>query len=237
MKANWKAILFFYTVACAWSWPFFWWRDIHPESWASWQVPGFIKTWVIMWGPAIAAALATFLFKTGRWSSTLAGTSLWRSCAILFAPFVALAFLHKSLTPLFLIIFALISTLGEELGWRGFLQNSLARQSRTIRYVIIGVLWEFWHFTSRTHVGTLPQIFTRLAIFCLLLVVLSFIIGYVVERTKSLLVAVTLHASFNLSLGEEIQNGWQAVLIALPLWGVLLYTWPKAAVLKSHPQT
>jgi hypothetical protein len=37
---DWRAVAFYYLIACALSWPFFWWRDVHPESWYGWRFPG-----------------------------------------------------------------------------------------------------------------------------------------------------------------------------------------------------
>jgi hypothetical protein len=28
---NWAAVLLFYAIACGISWPFFWWKDVHPD--------------------------------------------------------------------------------------------------------------------------------------------------------------------------------------------------------------
>jgi hypothetical protein len=43
-----------------------------------------------------------------------------------------------------------VSILGEELRWRGFLQDALRPLPPVKRFVLIGVMWEFWHFTTRT---------------------------------------------------------------------------------------
>ena len=46
-KPNWRAIALYYAFACAFSWPFFWLRDIHPGEWRTWPWPQIIKNWTI----------------------------------------------------------------------------------------------------------------------------------------------------------------------------------------------
>ena len=54
-RVDWKAVGLYYVLACAISWPSFWWRDMHTASWVAWRVPGFLRMAPIMWGPGIAA--------------------------------------------------------------------------------------------------------------------------------------------------------------------------------------
>jgi membrane protease YdiL (CAAX protease family) len=180
-----------------------------------------------MWGPGIAA-LIICAFKVKQFKMfSIFGTSIWRSCLIFFLPFIAISVLNQQPKLFFLCGFALTSTLGEELGWRFFLQNTLTVKSRILKYIIIGSLWEFWHFTTRTHVGNLNQIMIRLLIFYSLLIFMSFLIGEAYNKTKSILVAVTLHLSFNLALSEEISKGQVAVAIVVPLYLLIILFWPK----------
>ena len=57
-----------------------------------------------------------------------------------------------------LSVIGFFNILGEELGWRGFLQDALRPLARLPRYVLLGAIWEFWHFTNRTHQGSLAEI-------------------------------------------------------------------------------
>lgn len=56
-KVNWVSVVVYYLLACVVSWPFFWWRDMNPESWKAWGIPGILKTYSYMWGPGIAALI------------------------------------------------------------------------------------------------------------------------------------------------------------------------------------
>ena len=52
----------------------------------------------------------------------------------------------------FLTIYNLVSffnVLGEELGWRGYLQPNLNNMPTAKRFLAIGVMWELWHAPMR----------------------------------------------------------------------------------------
>ena len=79
-KVNWKSVILFYFLACLFSWPFFWWRDIESESWIAWNVPAFIKTGSYMWGPGVAALICFFTFKKShKRTITFFGSSFIKS--------------------------------------------------------------------------------------------------------------------------------------------------------------
>jgi membrane protease YdiL (CAAX protease family) len=124
----------------------------------------------------------------------------------------------------------LFTILGEELGWRGFLQDALRPLSPLKRYVLIGVLWEFWHFTNRTTHGSLKQIVLFLAIFYPVGIILSWLIGEATERGKSLLIAVTLHAWFDIVVTFPGARTYIALALSIIFWIVLLMRWNKDKV-------
>jgi membrane protease YdiL (CAAX protease family) len=120
-----------------------------------------------------------------------------------------------------------VSILGEELGWRGFLQDALRPLSPVKRFVLIGVLWEFWHFTTRTtHGWSLQRIAVTLLISYSAVILLSFVLGYAAERSRSVVVAVSLHLYIDVLLNNL--DLYIPLLLALPIWVLLLVTWPKA---------
>ncbi|MDT4898108.1 MAG: protease family protein [Acidobacteriota bacterium] len=242
-RVNWRAVGFYYGVACALSWPFFWWRDIHPESWWSWKFPlvlqnspltFILKNAIVMWGPGIAAILSLIIFqKTHRRTITFWGSSAAKSLAfywvpILFAVIVGMPMPDGSvnrLGTLALGLVTLFTILGEELGWRGFLQDALRPLSPLRRYVLIGVLWEFWHFTNRTAHGSLKHIVLFLAIFYPVGIILSCIIGEATERGKSLLIAVTLHAWFDIVFTFPGTRTYISLGLSILFWIFLLLRW------------
>jgi membrane protease YdiL (CAAX protease family) len=234
-RVNWLSVCVYYVLACAISWPFFWWRDMNGAAWSQWQVPNFIKTWSYMWGPGIAALICFALFrKTHIKTITFFGTSVFRSLLFYLMPIVALAIvgvdgqgMNSHVFPLVFGLLGFISILGEELGWRGFLQDALRPLSPVKRYMLIGVMWELWHFTNRMGQGELMQIIIRVSIWIVLLMIFSFLIGEATDRSRSVVVAVTLHAWIDI-LAEFTTTGTIVVFVlSLFYWAYLLWTWEK----------
>jgi hypothetical protein len=222
-RINWKSIGIYYVIACLWSWPFFWRRDVlHiPETSLSIH-------WALMWGPGLAALVCMAVFwRSHRRSITLFGDSWSRSIFFYVAPFLMLALFRAHLLngydrrPLIAALPMLVSIFGEELGWRGFLQDALRSLPPLKRFSLIGVLWESWHFTTHLH----GRILLVLVLFYSLAILLSFAIGYAAEYSHSIVVAVSLHAYVDLLLQNP--ELYVPLLIALPVFAFLLLTWPK----------
>src|SRR5688572_6941261 len=91
-KVNWLSVIIFYVLACAISWPFFWWRDMNADAWRSWQVPGFIKTWSYMWGPGLSVLICLVVFRRSHIRKiTFFGSSWLKSTLFYLLPILALA--------------------------------------------------------------------------------------------------------------------------------------------------
>ncbi|MBN4072601.1 CPBP family intramembrane metalloprotease [Crocinitomix catalasitica] len=202
-----------------------------------WNAPGFLKTWSYMWGPGIAAIIVLLLFrKKHPRTITFFGTSTIKSLAFWFLPLFALAIpgienssgINPHLYPVLILgLIGFLTILGEELGWRGFLQDALRPLPTIPKYLLIGFLWEIWHFTNRMSRGELPQVVIKVAIWVLALSVLSFIMGKATDKSKSVIVAVTIHAWVNLT--AEHPNLWTFVVLGISIlfWMVMLWTWDR----------
>ena len=186
-----------------------------------------------MWGPGIAAVATLLLFRSRHVRTiTLCGGAPKKSL-LFYVPMLILVLMIGSIseeielsaTSLALTIggpFAFV--LGEELGWRGFLQDALRPIPKLGRYVLIGVMWELWHFTTRIHNN--ENFFLTLVISYPVVILLSWAIGEATERSKSLFVAVTLHAWVNGLFEYRMYPVTYVIfLLALPFWIYLLYTW------------
>jgi MYXO-CTERM domain-containing protein len=221
---DWAGVFLFYLLACAFSWPFFWWRDMQTASWEAWRLPTFLKTSTYMWGPGLAA-LALLGLRQRRQPRTITffGSSPAWSIAFFVVPIIALACVYAPIVrgrAALIGVLGLIgffNILGEELGWRGYLQDALRPLSRVWRYVAIGALWEFWHFTNRTHGQDLSGMVRVLAFSYPIVIALAAIFGEAADRSRSLTVAVTLHF-------------WVDALFEIPRL-VNGPTWPTYAVL------
>jgi membrane protease YdiL (CAAX protease family) len=234
-RPNWRAILLFYVLACSFSWPFFWWRDVNTVSWKAFPLPEEIKD--LTWGPAVAALLVFWLIPaTRQWAVSFFGSSWHRSAVCYVAPilFAFIGYRAHSGTFSYRLVYYLtigcVSTLGEELGWRGFLQGSLRPLGRVRGYLLVALMWEAWHFTSHLK-GTFPEVMSRLSIYVPLVVAVTFLLGLVVERTDSLLLAVTLHTWLDIAIDSSGTYLMWATLVCIPLWAWLIWTWPAPALI------
>lgn len=99
-------------------------------------------------------------------------------------------------------ISSVISALGEEIGWRGFLVSQLAKLTTFTKVAIISGIWAFWHFPliifSNYNAGT--PLWYVLPLFFFVAVDLSFILAWLRLKSGILWPAVLLHASSNLYL-------------------------------------
>jgi membrane protease YdiL (CAAX protease family) len=244
-----KAVACFYALACAISWPFLWW---YAHGWESWKAPIYLKIATFMWGPGLAAitSLATFR-RNHRRTITLFGTSAWRSTVFLLAPISMLAAAHApdrggrvAGAALFLGLVGSFNALGEELGWRGFLQDALRPVRRVGRYILIGALWEVWHFRFATGFaagqGGGAVVLNELVL-CGVLTVLSWVIGEATDRSRSLIVAMSLHfwvdAVFQAPtvLGVGPLRTHIVAGLSVVLWAWLLWTWRRSGEPAGRP--
>lgn len=232
-EADWLPIVVFYFLACLWSWPFFWWRDVHTASWNAWRLPEEIKGLTQPWGPGLAAIAIYFLFpRTRSRFATLLGSSWQRSLLCFLTPIV-IACVAGSMQskqfpyklPYYLVIGG-FSTLGEETGWRGFLQGALRPLGRLRGYLLLALMWEAWHFTSHLK-GSPHEVISRLAIIVPAVVVITVFLAFLVERTGSVLLATAVHEWIDLGVDPGGYFLW-AGLASLPLWLWMAWTWPKS---------
>jgi uncharacterized protein len=199
-------------------------------------------------GPGVAALLCLAFFgKTHQRIITFWGTSRFRSFCFCVLPMLVLAFLHPpaerllfgavkdpeahQLSPLLFVGIMALSlcwALGEELGWRGFLQDALRPLPFGRRFLLLGFLWALWHFTNFTANRPFIAGIITVSIAYPAIIFLSFLIGLAVERSRSLLVAVTLHMWIDLSIHLRTQRTTILFAAAVLLWILLLWTWPKA---------
>ena len=91
-------------------------------------------------------------------------------------------------------------TLGEELGWRGFLMPALReRYGFVVGCLITGAIWAVWHYPLLYAFGLFsgPHAHTRIPFFTVMVLGLSFVFGWLRLKTDSLWPCVLMHASHN----------------------------------------
>lgn len=89
--------------------------------------------------------------------------------------------------------------LGEEIGWRGFVQNELQKKySPLMSAIIIGTLWGFWHTPLWLLSGyTGISLFKYCVLFMIGVISLSIIITFFYNLNRNLLIPITIHQLFN----------------------------------------
>lgn len=117
-----------------------------------------------------------------------------------FAPRITALFLGVPLIASVGVVSGVARTLGEEIGWRGFLFPRLFQQiGFTPACLLTGCIWSAWHYPvllfADYNAGTNP--IYALTCFTLMVVAASFIWGWLRLKSGSLWTAAILHASHN----------------------------------------
>jgi membrane protease YdiL (CAAX protease family) len=98
-----------------------------------------------------------------------------------------------------------VAGLGEELGWRGFLQKELAFLGFWRSSVVIGLVWGLWHAPLVLQGHNYPQHplagVLMMTLWCLLL---APIFSYVRVKARSVLAAAVIHGTLNGTYGLSI---------------------------------
>ena len=96
---------------------------------------------------------------------------------------------------------SIVSSLGEELGWRGFLVPKLAeRFTYAQTAIIVGIIWASWHtplMIGADYNGGTGPVFS-IACFAVMVVAISFPMTWLRLRSRSVWPTVLMHAMHNL---------------------------------------
>lgn len=233
-RPDWRGIALFYVIACAVSGPLLLWRDLAPESWAASPIPAWLRPLLYGWGPAIGAIVVLRLRRAQhrRTITWTGGAPLASLFAVLFpvALLAAWAPARTAASPhwagLIAGTHAVAYALGEELGWRGYLQDALRPIRPWPRWLLLGLMWGVWHMLTFAGHGSLGERLGRLAIFYAVLVLASAAIGNAVERSRSLLVATACHLFYTYSQMHTGRDRWGLLAILIPTTMLLVRFWP-----------
>ena len=101
-----------------------------------------------------------------------------------------------------LIIGILIGSIGEELGWRSFLQPNLEKKySVLLASIIVGSIWGFWH------IGHYKNGLLFMIGFLIFTVSASIILAWILRDTSySIIISVLFHVSINLGFFVLFKN-------------------------------
>jgi uncharacterized protein len=183
---------------------------------------GFAKATIlilaVMWVPAIATFLSLLLLKqslkTIHWRIGKIKYLMQAFCipliytTVAYIPLWLVGYFNaeKALTPQNLILpiagafINSIATLGEEIGWRGYLFPQLEKEmSFTKAALLTGFIWSVWHIPGLllTDYGNNAPWFTSVPFFIITLTAISLPISYLCKKAKSIWPAVLFHGAHN----------------------------------------
>lgn len=117
-----------------------------------------------------------------------------------------------------LILNTLTFSLGEEIGWRGFLLPRLLELGPARASLLTGVIWAIWHypliFLGQGYLPLGPRLPLTL-LFTLTLMAISVVIGRLWAYRRSLWVAALFHSAHNTVWGL-----WSNLVLATPVVGL-----------------
>ena len=200
-------------------------------------------------GPGVAALVMLKLFKKDpvKMTVTVRGIQPWKYLVALVIPLAVPVILflvyNRFVSPIsipaidgttFLVMLGgiLLGAFGEELGWRGYAQNLLARERNSVvAFLVVGVLWGVWH------VGNFQNGPVFMLFFVFSTIGYSAVMGWLVQGANSNVILPTLF-HFSVNVGFFILQEAATDVGIAALNGVV---WLGAAVLvalrskKHHP--
>lgn len=137
------------------------------------------------------------------------------------------------------VVRAMATTLGEEIGWRGFFIYELRKVlSFTGVALFSGIVWASWHWPLIVYYG--ENVLLELTAFFVVIISMSFIMTYYTFKSKSLWPAVIFHAVSNVYIqkifppltteieGTEYWLGENGIMFAIVTFAFGAYFWRKA---------
>ena len=137
------------------------------------------------------------------------------------------------------VIRAMSTTLGEEIGWRGFFIYELRKVlSFTAVSIFSGIIWAAWHWPLIVYYG--ENIALEMTTFFIVIISMSFSMTYYTFKSKSLWPAVIFHAVSNVYIqkvfppltvkieGTEHWLGENGIMFAIVTFVFGIYFWRKA---------
>lgn len=95
-------------------------------------------------------------------------------------------------------VLGIVIGLGEEYGWRGYLQNELFKLGRVRGVLLLGIIWGIWHWPIILMGHNYPDHpLLGLVLMTLFTIISGIVLGYAVLKTGSILLAAFLHAINN----------------------------------------
>lgn len=141
--------------------------------------------------------------------------------------------LNNLLSMLVASIIGIIFAFGEELGWRGFLQNKLfSKMGMMPTVVLLGLIWGYWHLPANLlgYQSTASPKLNAIFLFPIFTICLSVIFAWFYIKSKSIFLVSFLHAANNTINAPLIEktlaptgNPLHRDLVSLLFWLVIAF--------------
>ncbi len=153
-----------------------------------------LKFFPALFGTLIVYLIATHILKVNSNEINITGSHTYINVLIGIVPIIVFSIfginnshnINTHFYALQITILIYIYAFGEEVFWRGFLQNYINSENRILIYIIIGILWWAWHiiFSEQYFVNSF-------LIFC---IIGSILIGIFADKTKSIIATAAPHS-------------------------------------------
>ncbi|WGK63888.1 CPBP family intramembrane glutamic endopeptidase [Croceiramulus getboli] len=151
-----------------------------------------------------AGALKSDFFAISHGEVSVKGVSMIFGAAPQSLPFFVFNYIFSFSVGV--LLYGLFFTLGEEYGWRGYLQKEWAPEANLNGFIWIGVVWGLWHLPAILQGHNYPEypVLGGFVFMPLLCTLFSICFGVAYHQRKVIWVAVVFHASLN--VGTDISN-------------------------------
>jgi membrane protease YdiL (CAAX protease family) len=188
------AIITFFALAFGWSF----WSSQMPS------IPFYtidVKELLCGIGPLLSGLCCFFLFKTpSDYSIDGQQIKVWFIVGIVGLTFVLTNKAKEMSYTILLAISQIVYCLGEEYGWRNYLQAATNSFNRWVQPFLIGIIWFAWHFAwldaplkAMLGDGFNAPLGVGIVMGILSLSLFSMFLGWIMQKTKTLMFPVLIH--------------------------------------------
>ncbi len=174
-------------------------------------------------GPLIGGLVLVKIFNRDN-EIMLWSFGVWQTSVLFLVPVILFFFLgflnynQPNYSSLKIVGLAVIYACFEEYGWRGYLQTELKGLNKFFKYFLISVLWFFWHFDFN-------YIFDFQFIINFALILGGSIgMGFIADKSKSLILVALFHAFINILIQDNFGKGLQKPIILI-ISGISIIIW------------
>lgn len=222
-NVNWKSVSSFYLLACSLSYGLHFLPNLNKG------ILPVHNVFTYGMGPLLAAVVCRFLFPRQPRTISVFGSAPLKAIVLVMTPILLSAIIgvpnkagqNVHLFGFLLGVSGLLYGFGEEMGWRGYLQEALRPLPTFYRVTLIGVLHAGWHLTFLSDLSGIVGGQTTGWMVVGVLILMAWGLGALVDTTKSVLVVASAHELMNIAVHPV------ALAITLLVWIGLVRNWRK----------